>query len=50
MQEDGRWATLNAPYLGYTRVQLVERIDFKWLVRLPSGFEFELYSDEFEID
>lgn len=49
-KEDGRWATLHEPYLGYSRVQLIEQTDYKWLVRLPSGYEMQIYSDEFEID
>ncbi|MGI6048874.1 MAG: hypothetical protein ACOYEG_12865 [Petrimonas sp.] len=44
-------ATLKTPYLGYTRIELIEKICYKWLVRIIGpGKEIEVYEDEFEID
>ncbi len=44
-------ATLKNPYLGYTRIELIEKISYKWLIRITgSGKEIEVYEDEFEID
>ena len=44
-------ATLIKPYLGYTRIELIEKIGFKWLVRIvDSGKEIEVYEDEFVRD
>lgn len=41
-------ATLIRPYLGYTQIELIEKIEYKWLVRiLGSGKEIEVYEDEF---
>jgi hypothetical protein len=49
--EDGRKATLNQPHLGYTRIELVEKYQYKWLVRIPGpGLEISVYEDEFELD
>jgi hypothetical protein len=45
------YATLNKPYLGYTRIELIEKIQFKWLVRIcDSGLEIQVYEDEFVKD
>lgn len=50
-QEDGRYATLNEPYLGYYNIELIRKIQYKWLVRIcGSGKEIEVYEDEFTID
>jgi hypothetical protein len=44
-------ATLKIPYLGYTRIELIEKRGFKWLARIiESGKEIEVYEDEFERD
>ncbi|MDR1502293.1 MAG: hypothetical protein LBT43_07550 [Prevotella sp.] len=49
--EDGRIATLIEPYKGYRNIELIEKIGFKWLVRIcGSGKEIEVYEDEFELD
>lgn len=47
----GDIATLNEPYLGYRRIELIEKCWYKWRVRIcESGLEIEVYEDEFEID
>ena len=44
-------ATLITPYLGYTRIELIEKIGYKWLVRIiGSGKELYIYEDEFTLD
>lgn len=44
-------ATLKTPYRGYSRIELIEKIDYKWIVKiLGSGKEIEVYEDEFELD
>jgi len=45
------FATLKTPYLGYTRIELIEKGRFKWFVKiLDSGKEIEVYEDEFDLD
>lgn len=47
---DGRIATLNEPYLGYTEVQLIQYWPtmYKWEVEIiDSGKRLFLYEDEF---
>ncbi|MFK2674225.1 hypothetical protein ACIXS0_09595 [Bacteroides fragilis] len=47
----GDIATLKVPYKGYRRVELVERLQYTWLVRIrESGKEIEVYEDELEPD
>ena len=47
----GDWATLIRPYRGYRNIELVERLQYTWLVRIcESGLEIEVYEDEFTID
>lgn len=47
----GDIATLKAPYKGYRRIELLERLQYTWLVRIcESGKEIEVYEDEFETD
>lgn len=47
----GDIATLNESYLGYRRIELIEKCWYKWRVRIcESGLEIEVYEDEFEID
>ena len=44
-------ATLHTPYQGYTRIELIEKNGYKWIVKiLGSGKEIEVYEDEFELD
>jgi hypothetical protein len=41
-------ATLITPYQGYARIELIKKVQYKWLVRiLGSGKEIEVYEDEF---
>lgn len=50
-QEDGRYATLIEPYLGYYNIVLICKIEYKWLVRIcGSGKEIYVYEDEFNLD
>ncbi len=45
------YATLNTPYKGYTRILLIEQVQYKWLVQIVgSGLEIEVYEDEFTKD
>ena len=47
----GQYATLKTPYKGYSRVQLMEYQDFKWLVKIEdSGLEISVYADELAVD
>ncbi len=49
--QPGDIATLNEPYLGYRRIELIEKYPYKWLVRIcESGKEISVYEDEFELD
>ncbi len=42
------YATLIIPYNGYTRIQLIEKIQYKWSVELLGcGKIIEVYEDEF---
>ena len=44
-------ATLNTPFQGYTRIELIEKYGFKWIAEVVgSGKEIEVYEDEFTID
>lgn len=44
-------ATLLKAYNGYRRIQLIEKIGYKWLVEIcGSGKQIEVYEDEFELD
>jgi hypothetical protein len=44
-------ATLKSPYLGYSRIELLEKIQYKWKVKiLGSGKIIEVYEDEFVVD
>lgn len=44
-------ATLKTPILGYTKIELIKKIGFKWIAELiGSGKEIEIYEDEFTID
>lgn len=47
----GDIATLKRPYLGYRRIELIEKYGNRWLARIcDSGKEIEVYEDEFETD
>ena len=47
----GDIATLKVPYKGFRRIELLERLQYTWLVRIcESGKEIEVYEDEFETD
>lgn len=49
--QPGNMATLKVPYKGYRRIELVEQLQYTWLVRIcESGKEIEVYEDEFEPD
>ncbi len=44
-------ATLLTPYRGYDRIELIEKVGYKWLARIiGSGKEIEVYEDEFKLD
>lgn len=41
-------ATLNIPYQGYTRIELIEKSEYKWTAKvIGSGKQIEVYEDEF---
>lgn len=47
----GDIATLHRPYLGYRRIELVEKLQYTWLARIcESGKEIEVREEEFELD
>ena len=47
----GDIATLEVPYKGYRRIELVEQLQYTWLARIcESGKEIEVHEDEFEPD
>ena len=49
--QPGDIATLNEPYLGYHRIELIEKCWYKWRARIcESGTEIEVWDDEFEPD
>ena len=49
--QPGDIATLKVPYKGYRRIELVERLQYTWLVRFcGSGNVIDVYEDEFEPD
>lgn len=42
---------LHRPYMGYRRIELVEKLQYTWLARIcGSGKEIEVREDEFELD
>ena len=42
---------MKVPYKGYRRIELLEWLQYTWLVRIcESGKEIEVYEDEFETD
>lgn len=47
----GDIATMHLPYLGYRRIELIEKLQYSWLARIcGSGREIEVNEDEFELD
>ncbi len=47
----GKLATLKEPYNGYTRIEITEKVEYKWLVEIcGTGKQIEVYRDEFELD
>lgn len=47
----GDIATLNEPYLGYHRIELIEQSGYMWIARIcDSGRKIEVREDEFEMD
>lgn len=41
-------ATLITPYKGYTRIEIIEQVEYRWRVKiLGSGLELTVYEDEF---
>lgn len=47
----GDIATLIRPYKGYRTIELIEKLEYQWLVRiLESGLELIVYEDEFTLD
>lgn len=49
--EEGDIAILHKPYLGYRRIELLEKNQYTWTARIcDSGKEIEVYEDEFELD
>ena len=47
----GDIATMHLPYLGYRRIELIERLQHAWRARIcDSGCEIEVREDEFELD
>jgi hypothetical protein len=51
MMQSGQTATLISPYLGYWVIELIEKLEYKWLVRIVgSGKEILVYDDEFTIN
>lgn len=48
--EAGKYANLIKPYKGYLRIELIEQIEYKWLVKTcGSRLELECYENEFEM-
>jgi len=45
------YATLKTPYKGYTKILIIEPIQYKFKVQIVgSGLELEVYEDEFVRD
>ncbi|MDR0793585.1 MAG: hypothetical protein LBE82_09785 [Chitinophagaceae bacterium] len=44
-------AILKVPYKGYTKIELIRRVEYRWLVRIVgSGKEIMVYEDEFDYE
>lgn len=49
--QKGDIATLHTPYLGYRRIELIEKNQYTWTARIcDSGKVIEVYEDDFELD
>ena len=47
--EPGMIVYLKVPYRGHRAVELIEKVQYRWLVQLwGNGQELEFYEDEFE--
>lgn len=47
----GDIAVMHLPFLGYRRIELVERLQFAWRARIcDSGKEIEVREDGFELE
>ncbi|MGN0043709.1 hypothetical protein [Alistipes indistinctus] len=47
----GDIVTMPMPFLGYRRIELIEKLQYAWRARIcDSGREIEVREDEFEID
>ena len=47
----GDIATLHRPYMGYRRIELVEKLQYIGVVRKGrKGKEYEVWKEEFELD
>ena len=47
VMKEGDIVFLKRPYRGYRAVELIERLPYRWLVRVvESGLELEVYEDE----
>ena len=47
VMKEGDIVFLKRPYRGYRAVELVERLAYRWLVRVvENGLELEVYEDE----
>ena len=47
----GDVAYLITPYRGYRAIQLVEKLQYKWLVEIvDSGLQLEVWEDEFTLE
>lgn len=45
--KSGDIAFLRRPYKGYRVVELIEKLEYRWLIRIiESGLELEVYEDE----
>ncbi|GHV00881.1 hypothetical protein FACS1894159_07660 [Bacteroidia bacterium] len=47
----GKTATLNTPWRGYTRIRLIKKNGYRWLVEIcGSGAQLEVCQDELVIE
>jgi hypothetical protein len=47
----GDIVTMPMPFLGYRRIELIEKLQYAWRARIcDSGREIEVREDEFEMD
>ena len=49
--EEGDYAILLKPHLGYRHIELIEKNQYTWTARIcDSGKEIEVFEDEFQLD